>query len=118
MPSKSSEPNLGAVEAGLAHDRKPLDARVSRDDQPTPRHGGFVRPSAETSAKMRAFLARWGDQVAARMFALDRHTCARCAAGLTMQAFALHVIEEGLKVPDDEVQAYERGVNAGRKRQP
>jgi hypothetical protein len=71
-----------------------------------PRHRGHVRVSPETAVKVREFIARWGEHVAANVFGLDRHTVVRCAAGLTMQGLALNAIEEGLLTPEDEIQQF------------
>ncbi len=65
----------------------------------TPRPRGFVRPSPETQASVRAFIARHGEAVAYEHLGVARATIARCAAGFTVQGATLRAIEEGLATP-------------------
>ncbi|HZU84417.1 MAG TPA: hypothetical protein VE987_15915 [Polyangiaceae bacterium] len=83
---------------------------------PTPRHRGYARPSSETSARVRSFLARWGEHVAGVVFGVDGHTVIRCGSGVTMQGLALRAIEQGLSMPEDRLEAAARAFEEARTR--
>jgi hypothetical protein len=84
-----------------------------------PRPTGHVNCPAETAARVRTFVARWGLKIAARAWGLDDHTVTRAAAGFNLQACVLGVVEEGLEMSDTELEAFvraaqDRRLSAGR----
>jgi hypothetical protein len=62
------------------------------------RHRGYVRP-ADGGARMRVWLARYGEPEALRHFALSRLAIARAAAGMVILGATLRAVEEGLARP-------------------